>query len=397
MAAQGTLSYKLNNLEKQEFLDLLEKHFKGETTSLENEMLINYCRSFQEEDLLQQLTMADLEKSESDVLARLKTSLGDKTPSSAGRVKYLNSTFLKYAAAILVIVTAIFFWMTPRKGPDQPAVPITEKIKPEELVPNGNKAILTLSNGSKVELIEDSVHKISDGTIAINNENGMISYENSDLVLYNTMSTPKGAQYRLMLPDSTKVWLNAQSSITYPTAFTGSERKVTIEGEVYLEVSKNALKPFRLEAGDVQVEVLGTHFNIMAYREEKEIKTTLLEGSVKVSVSNKNILLKPNQQANTLWNSDELELVNNVDTDDVTSWLRGEMRFDSSDIRSIMIQVARWYDINVEFEQGINDITFSGKIFRRYSLSQVLEILETTHKLRFSKEGNKVIVKPYNN
>jgi ferric-dicitrate binding protein FerR (iron transport regulator) len=196
------------------------------------------------------------------------------------------------------------------------------------------------------------------------------------------MSTPRGGQYQLQLPDGSKVWLNAESSITYPITFTGNERKVTISGEVYFEVAKDKNKPFRVSAGDLHVEVLGTHFNINAYADEGSAKTSLLEGSVKIDRE----ILQPGQ---AYVNGKVIA----ADVEHDVAWKNGVFNFNDQNLSQIMRQLARWYNLEIEYPQGVPKKEYGGEIGRNLTLAQVLKGLENSG-VRFELKGRQLIVKP---
>jgi transmembrane sensor len=307
------------------------------------------------------------------------------------------------AAAILILATTGgYLWIN---RPQKELVKTADWHPAEhDIAPGGNKAILTLANGQNIIL--DSVHngKLSlQGNASVNKTNSdklvYISMEDStgtDLV-YNILTTPRGGQYQIVLQDGTNAWLNAASSITYPTTFTGKERKVEITGEVYFEVAKNMNMPFKVVLpGNEEVEVLGTHFNINAYNDEVAVKTTLLEGSVKVIKDKTTTLLVPGQQAQFLnFTSDagSMKVVKNADLEEVMAWKNGSFRLTSTDIPTIMRQVARWYDVEIVYEKGVPPGHITGEVPRNTSLSKVLDVFETSG-VHFSIEGKKIIIKP---
>jgi len=256
---------------------------------------------------------------------------------------------------------------------------------------------LTLQDGSKIVL-----NDVKDGTLAqqgntkvVKLATGQLVYDKtgtaSAKVLYNTMTTPRGGQYKLTLPDGTEVWLNAASSITYPTAFAGNERDVSITGEAYFEVAKDKSKPFHVTSGNQTIEVLGTHFNVMAYADEDAIKTTLLEGSVKITENNEAQILKPGEQA-TVDKNGGLK-ISVADIDDALAWKNGYFKFNRVNIKYIMRQLARWYDVDLVYEGSVPHDEFVGKIGRGENIEDVLHILELDH-VHFKIEDKKIIVLP---
>jgi transmembrane sensor len=233
-----------------------------------------------------------------------------------------------------------------------------------------------------------------EGPAEVIKEGGQIVYKGAGgagSVVYNTMTTPRGRQYNLMLADGTRVWLNAASSITYPTAFTGSERTVSITGEVYFEVAHRAAMPFTVQKGDVRVQVLGTHFNVNAYEEEPSLDVTLLEGAVRVVKGGHTSHIRPGQQAQV--QGDGMKVVSDVDVDEVMAWKNGYFRFGGVGIESLMGQLSRWYDVEIEYKKKVDD-RFYAEIPRDTKLSDALKALELTGQVRFGIEGKKIIVMP---
>lgn len=299
------------------------------------------------------------------------------------------------AAVIIAAGVGIYFFNTSQKPQQQ------QQVTAKDIAPGKNGAILTLADGSTIVLDSMANGVIAQqGNAEIRLEDGSILYDvqKADNVsaAYNTMSTPKGRQYQLILPDGTKVWLNAASSLTYPTAFTGKERQVRVTGEAYFEVAKNKGKPFLVDvAGRSTVEVLGTHFNINAYNDEQVIKTTLLEGKVKVSGTSEQapVVLKPGEQAVDAPHA-PLAIDRSPNLKQVIAWKNGLFAFDEADLGTVMRQLARWYDVEVKYEGVIPKGLFSGEIDQSLTLSQVLKGLAKT-RIDFRIEpGNKIIILP---
>ncbi len=322
---------------------------------------------------------------------------------SVRRFHAFRRSWLRYgAAAVLIIGAASYFWFRPSLL-KQNTIIHTVSAK-EVIAPGGNKAVLTLADGSTIILDSAADGRLAEqGNTKIEKlKNGQIIYIPFDSkdqpVLFNTMTTPRGGQYQLTLPDGTGVWLNAASSITYPTAFAGSERKVEITGEVYMEVKKNISQPFRVQVNDITVEVIGTHFNINSYNDESLVKTTLIEGSVKVSYGNVSELLQPGQQAqiaNTgnamnagVHSQKERQILiqKNADTRQVMAWKNGQFNFDGADLHTVMRQLERWYDIQVRYQGNVSTDVFRGQLTRDLNLSDMLEILGKME-IKFKLEG----------
>ncbi|MEO6000379.1 MAG: FecR family protein [Chitinophagaceae bacterium] len=274
--------------------------------------------------------------------------------------------------------------------------PNTKKFK-NDVPPGGNKAVLTLADGSTIVLDEARNGTLAQqGKTQVLKFDGKLAYNNAktgvEEILYNTIATPRGGQFQVVLPDGSHVWLNAASSLRFPTSFTGKERRVEITGEAYFEVTKNANLPFVVQLNTAEIKVLGTHFNIMAYNEENLLKTTLLEGSVQCTSGDNLAILKPGQQSQ-LMNSGHVKILNNVDLEEVVAWKNGMFHFEKMDIETLMRQISRWYDVEVVYQNHKSVDKFIADIPRNTNLSDALKALELTGKVRFDVEGKKVIVK----
>lgn len=273
--------------------------------------------------------------------------------------------------------------------------PVAVQPKVQDVAPGGNKAVLILANGKQIVLDSAQGNIVQQGNLKVINLNGKLDYEGQgSSVEYHTLSTPRGGQYKLVLPDGSTVWLNAASSITFPTAFAGKERSVTITGEVYFEIAHNEKQPFKVDVNGMEVKVLGTHFNINSYNDENDIKVTLLEGSVKVGSGSVNKVIKPGEQAAVENHGNPLIpkiRVQEVDTDGVMAWKNGLFNFDNTDIKEIMRQAARWYNIEVVYEGTISNEKYIGKVARNTNLSEMMKILELNG-VKYRIEGRKIII-----
>ena len=316
---------------------------------------------------------------------------------------YRNSWFRACAAAtIILIISTTTYYFLHKSNETVFALKQTPIHQAKDIPPGTNNAVLTLDNGTTIML--DSA---ANGTLAqqgntdVQKTNGQIAYRKTDMEMntkpvYNTITTANGNQYQLILTDGSKVWLNAASSIRFPTAFTGDERKVEITGEAYFEVAKDVTKPFRVEfdnqaGGKGEVEVLGTHFNINAYPDEPNSKTTLLEGSVKIKNANSTQMLSPGQQA--LLSPAGISFKKDIDVSQVVAWKDGYFVFDNVDIHTLMRQVQRWYDVDVSFDGKISEDGYTGKISRDVPLSKFLHVLEL-NEIHIKTEGRKVVITP---
>lgn len=319
-------------------------------------------------------------------------------PAAVVELKRSPFRWMRVAAAaiLLLAVSGMAVWLsttsTPSPAAEKPAIIAKADA---QIAPGGNKAVLTLANGANI-LLDSS----REGTITVQGHvkviqlnTGALSYadegSNEQEVAYNTLSTPKGGQYQVVLADGTRVWLNASSSIRFPTKFTGRERHVSVTGEAYFEVAKKSGMPFSISVNEMRVEVLGTHFNIMAYEDESSINTTLLEGSVKVSKGGKEKILVPGQEAK-LGKANDFKIVE-PDIAEVMAWKNGWFQFNATAVEDAMRQIARWYDVEVVYEAEVPDIHFSGMVSRQNSLSQVMKIMQEGG-LQFRIEGRKLFV-----
>ena len=350
--------------------------------------------------LNEQLPALDLQEEDeamrrqvSAILSVDKAAAISTLPETVHRVYFLRKRGWVAAAVILLLAVGGYFWTVNKKN----SSPATISAKTVDIAPGKKGAILTLADGSQVVL--DS---LSNGVIATQSgarvqlKNGQLAYdptgELAGEIVYNTMSTPKGRQFTVLLPDGTRVWLNAASSIRYPTVFTGPERKVEISGEAYFEVAKNAKMPFRVKANDqAEIEVLGTHFNVNSYADETSIRTTLIEGSVKVTAADRNVVLKPGQQAVAGLSDRQLRIVNNADVEQVLAWKNGAFNFQDMSFPEAARQLERWYDIQVVYESQVPDIQFKGDMDRGVNLSDILRLF-TAWGIKARIEDKKLII-----
>ncbi|PSL47998.1 FecR family protein [Chitinophaga niastensis] len=303
------------------------------------------------------------------------------------------------AACITLLIAISGYWPLFKKTP---APPVTASVtKQFDIAPGTVGGVLILANGKQIKLDSAGNGLLAvQGQTKITNRQGRITYntadKNNEQLLYNTITTPRSKQFQLVLADGSSVWLNAASSVRFPTAFTGDVRRVEITGEAYFEVAKatrNGKKiPFVVHANGMDVQVLGTHFNVSAYPDEHTIKTTLLEGSVLVSKGNAKQLLKPGEQAQ-LDQEGNLSLYKDIDTEGVMAWRNGYFSFDQADLPGVMRQIARWYDVDIVYEGNIANRRFGGEISRNTNVSQVLKILEES-KIHFRIEDKKIVVLP---
>jgi transmembrane sensor len=373
-------------------------------TDEENSQLFEQLKN--KDYLLQRLIEAHTIDVEGDkVLLQQKLGIGKRIPIKRQWKSFWDVA--TSAAAVLILAAAIFYWFNNTRKPGNNIVS-NEKPVPDTITdaqPGKTTALLTLADGSKVLLDSTATGQLAQqgGMVVVKENNGLkyvgdIQPQREEL--YNTLSTANGQTYGVVLADGSKVWLNAAASIRYPVAFKGSERKVEVTGEVYFEVAHDKSKRFIVEvlpptsrgAGggrNVKVEVLGTHFNINAYNDEAVIKTTLMEGSVKIKQGATETLLKPGQQAQV--GSGITKVLNNVDLDAAVAWKNGRFNFDSVDIAVAMSQLTKWYNVEGVYEGARPTKLLIGEIDRNLMLSEVIKMLEYTG-IHFRIDGRKLVV-----
>ncbi|HKG07718.1 MAG TPA: FecR domain-containing protein [Pedobacter sp.] len=383
----------MKHAQKTYFLEILKK-YKEEKASIEEiKFLEAYYNAFEAND-----DLINEENEAGYVYLRdsIKTAV-DKKISAGSSVKKLNNNWFRYsaAAAVLLLLSVAVYFVKRDKKQD-----FIANID-QQISPGGNKAVLTLGSGQQIILNDAatgeiakqsgiSITKTADGQIVYTIKDLSASSDNGE-VLKNTITTPKGGQYKIVLPDGTNVFLNAASSLVYPASFQGAERLVTLNGEAYFEVAKKMNMPFIVKSGQQTVEVLGTHFNINAYDDENVIRTTLTEGSVKVSSATASSMISPGQQAVLSKNGNGAIIKRNVSTEKETAWKNGLFSFEGDDIKSVMRSISRWYNVEVSYRGDLSDIEFTGEIFRTAKLSEVYKILELNN-IHFDVEGKKIIV-----
>ena len=381
---------------------LIDKCLSGKATPEEKELLNKWYHSFNDAAVDVHLTsMQNEDQIAERIKLRLLSTVQNSTVAKAERPHRIWWRIPAAAAVFLLIASSIFFIFNPKNKKQELAKTELNRPTPvNDIAPGGNKAVLTLSDGSSIVLDSAANGTLTQqGNIKVQKlDNGQLAYivngkqvTENDEAFYNTISTPRGGQYQVTLADGTQVWLNAASSIRFPVVFTGAERKVEITGEVYFEVSKNAAIPFKVKTAASEVEVLGTHFNVNAYDDEAAVKTTLLEGSVKIIAAGQPIkYLQPGQQS-AINKQGTITVLNNADTEEVLAWKNGRFQFNSADLKSILRQISRWYDVDVVYKGNVN-LHFTGQLTRNDNVSKVFEELVLTGEVHFKIEGKKIIV-----
>ncbi|MET7000335.1 FecR family protein [Chitinophaga defluvii] len=307
------------------------------------------------------------------------------------RVHFIRRWSWAAAVAVLLAGTVTDYYMS-RRVSQQPVTVVAD------IAPGSNKAILTLADGSTVTLDSAGHQVIRQAGAIVQQNGGQLQYHvqgGTASVSYNVLTTPRGGQFQVKLPDGTMVWLNAASSLRYPTVFTGKERLVEITGEAYFEVTKDVRQPFKVQIDEkTAVEVLGTHFNVNAYASDPQFTTTLLEGAVRVRQGNNSLLLHPGQQVR-IKGEEGMRLQKDADIDKAIAWKNGLFDFNDVQLEELMRQVARWYDIEVVYEKGIPDVEFVGKMGRDVPLSVLLKWLRDFDlHFRVEQDGRRIIITP---
>ncbi|RXK83397.1 FecR family protein [Filimonas effusa] len=392
---------------KEEYLILFRKYQQGECTPEE----IGLLESFKDD-----ITLPDAEwerslGNEQEIYGSIKQRLDAHIRAERQEVAVKRSSIIRRsviwsaAAAVIVVTVSAALWMK-GKQPELRRQPVainrTDSVQP--IAPGGDKAYLTMANGAIVDLNDAGngditvlngvqVRKLKDGVIVYRMVDDAGKTTAALAQAYNSITTPRGGQYQVILSDGTKVWLNAASVLKYPAAFPAKERTVELSGEAYFEVARNSKSPFKVQVKGTTVHVLGTHFNINAYNDEKHVKTTLLEGSVKLTSKKSEVLLKPGEQGIVSASSADFD-VERVDLDEVVAWKNGFFVFNNEDIHSIMKRISRWYDVDVEFADDFRNKNFGGTVSRFNDVSLVLRALELTGSVHFKMEGRKIIVMP---
>ena len=382
-------------MNREEYNSLYEKYLAGKCSVNEQVELENYQDSFKlKEQQWDSRTMGNSEEIKQSIQEDLNYSIQEHSKNRIFKIRAWQST----AAAILILLTAgIYYYQTSSK-------PIIVKTKiprfKNDVAPGNNKAILTLDDGSKIDLDDAKTGILaSESNIDIKKTGvGQLEYtagtQTVKTVKYNILSTPLGGEYQLVLPDGSKVWLNSGSTLRFPTAFIGSERIVELKGEAYFDIAKNPKMPFLVRTNNaMDIKVLGTQFNVMAYDDEKNINTTLIEGSVEVLKESGKTTLKPGQEAILNKRSGNIKVAQ-ADLEQAIAWKNGYFIFYNENIESIMRKVSRWYNVDIVYQGNLNNKDFVGTISRNKNVSELLKMLELTGAIHFSIDGRRITVMP---
>ena len=387
----------------------MKQRLKQQLTPPESDELVAILQQPEYESMVTDI-ISDLAQAETDEFALdpadlragvyhiLQVDKAQKSsPAPLHRIHFLKTAWTRYAAAVvlLFLIGGVVYYY--RSGfHQQPVAQHLPATLQPDVAPGGAVATLTLSDGTRIALdtaAEGSLAR-QGNTDVVKLQQGQLAYKTGSKtdaeILYNTINTPRGGQYEVVLPDGSKVWLNAASGIRFPTTFKGRSREVEITGEAYFEIAKNAAMPFYVRTNGMSVEVLGTAFNVNAYADEPAIRTTLAEGRVRVKKNQASAMLTRGQQSSIMPDG-SMDINKAADIDAALAWKNGLFLLTSADIPAIMRQLARWYDVEVVFEGGLPAGHITGEVPRSTSLSKVLQVFETSG-VHFRMEGRKIVV-----
>lgn len=384
--------------EQQQIAQLLQKHLQGSLTEAEAQLLEEWKNraaanqrffdALQNDEQLSSWIAEDHPDQLRQSGERLYAKVLDQLPQLRVIPLYRQPWFRVAVAACIILMVGIGSWVLFFNKPAKTEQVITAQPANDVEAPAITKATITLADGRTVAV--DSLSILTQNNVQLSKTaDGKIVYSgNAEKLVYNTLTNPRGSKVvDMMLGDGSRVWLNAGSSVTYPVAFIGNERKVVITGEAYFEITHDAEKPFYVSKGNMSVQVLGTKFNVNAYDDEPDVRVTLLEGSVNVAIQqaqgNNNQLLRPGQQARV---ANSIKVISSIDVDEVMAWKEGYFKFNRADVKTIMRQLARWYDLEISYAGEIPRREFGGEMQRDLPLSGMLRLLEKGN-LHFKVEG----------
>lgn len=385
-------------MERSELEILAEKYLNGTATPEEKDQLHQWFDTVEDSEFEVVPTTEVVSTAEfgNEMLANLRRRIADEHVKKP--VRTINFSVWKVAAAFVLVLGAAYFSIKQfQKESSNPVAILPASPVQNDALPGTNKAILTLSGGSTILLdsAADGLLYQQGNVEVLKTSDGQLSYKPLDahtqVMEWNTLTIPRGGYYQLALSDGSQVWLNSGSSITYPVAFSGPDRIVKISGEVYFEVNRNEKKKFKVivSRNDMEIEVLGTHFNVNAYNDESAVTTSLLEGSVRITNGDRKALLKPGQQSRLY--ADNKLIVSAGDVEQSIAWKNGYFHFDGAGIKDIMRQLSRWYDIDITYRDSIPVREFEGQIPRNALLSEVLQMLAVSN-VKFRVEGKNLII-----
>lgn len=379
-------------MEKEKFEKIIAKCVNGTASAEEQALVANYLDTFQQGNE----SWDSGEMGDKDLIGeQLYQRTQDEITAREEKNRVFKLRWLSAAAIFVALLSGGYFALRNNK-PELTA----QKFK-NDVLPGSTKATLTLADGRQITLDEEKegaltregnvvVRKTRDGQLIYDMSGVAGSSKGKSQTAYNIISTPSGGKYMLILEDGTKVWMNSASSLKFPVAFTGDTRNVELTGEAYFEVARNRNKPFFVKGRGLDIKVLGTSFNLNSYASEPAAIATLIEGSVEVSGAGKKVLLKPGNQAGV--SGSGISLVPHADLEEATAWKNGYFQFRDARLSEIMRQLARWYDVTVEYDRNLPDEEYTGVISQSVKISKVLEMLEQGGGVEFRIDGRKITV-----
>lgn len=394
------------HISANQMINLIEKYLKGKCTPEERAKVEQWYEEYAAEDRDFYLDDDDrfkdaAERSLSVIREKMASStLATKEESVVARENGRNIIFWRLAAAVAFVCLSTCLYLYTRPVTDLQPLSKVQDPPLDDVPPGGNNAVLTLANGKRISLNQAQVGLLAEeGNTAVSKKgNGELTYHTGESLekniepQFNTLTTPEGGQYHVVLADGTKVWLNALSSLRFPTSFSGKTRNVELIGEAYFEIAKNRAMPFNVKMPNgAEVRVTGTHFNAMAYEDENNISAILVEGAIQMANQSNLAILKPGQQA-VLHKQTGMIEVSTADKEAAMAWKNGYFLFNGENIRSIMRKLTRWYGVEVLYEGPMGDKDFSGMVSRYKNVSEVLKMLELTGIIRFKIVGRRIYV-----
>lgn len=391
-------------MNRKQFIRLLRKYREGTATGEESRFIESYYALYETEAGAEAEGNAEgREAVKSRIREGIWNEIGEGAVANNKRgIKLSRMSSIRAAAAIAALAaTSLVIYLGHNRHTDEAGPMVTgktEALYKEEIRPGGNVAVLTLANGRKISLDSTSGQiQLQQGGVDIKSgDKGELLYQHTDaygkVEQYNTITIPRGGQYKIILSDGTKVWLNAGSTLHYPVAFVGQYRQVELTGEGYFEVAQNTRQPFLVKANGTEIQVLGTHFNVNAYEEEENVKTTLASGSVRIRAGRKSRVLKPGEQANADGGTGWIQ-VGPGGVEEALAWKDGLFYFDDTNIKTIMQEVARWYDVQVVYRtEEVENKNFNGIVSRYSDVNALLKRMELTGTVHFKVEGRQIVV-----
>jgi len=394
-----------------DFKYLIDKYLQNSLTAGESSQLQNLLQRREHLDSLEAMILAELQEQQPEeaddeavkasILEKLETKMAlleEDRPSLTLPAERTGKMPWRLLAAASVLLLLTGGWLWSRHTTSRPIQLASKPVPAKKVAPGSSKATLTLADGSEIQLDDSNKGNIAvqGGIKVIKMDNGVLAYNgrntnNADM--YNTIRTPRGGQYEVVLPDGTRAWLNSASSLRFPTSFSGAKREVTLTGQGYFEVAKSKEHPFIVHTPKTDINVLGTSFDVMAYEDEPETNTTLIEGAVAVGHAGAEQRLKPGEQAHLDLTSRSMS-VRKPDVEEVIAWKNGKFQFGRSDIKAIMRQIARWYDVEIEYKGDLSGLRLSGVLSRKGDMTELLDALQETGDVHFTTTNNKIIVTP---